>query len=93
MQPWAADLLKKRMSENSKDNPDAHCLPMGIMQLDSHPYPKKIIQTPTEVVMVYEASGTTIREVGTCVLGYTRTHGTWLLSREAATIQRVERAT
>jgi hypothetical protein len=38
-------------------------------------------------------SGTTIREVGTCVLGYTRTDGTRLLSREAATIQRVERAT
>ena len=38
-------------------------------------------------------SGATIRETGTCVLGYTKTHGTWLLSREAATIQRVERAT
>src|SRR5581483_6259907 len=46
-QPWAAELVKKRMAENSKDNPDAHCLPMGIMQLDAHPYPKKIIQTPT----------------------------------------------
>ena len=40
-QPWAADLVKKRMADNSKDNPDAHCLPMGIMQLTSHPYPKK----------------------------------------------------
>lgn len=38
-------------------------------------------------------SGATIREVGTSVLDYTRTHGTWLLSREAATIQRVEPAT
>jgi hypothetical protein len=62
-QPWAAELVKKRVADNSKDNPDAHCLPMGIMQLDSHPYPKKIIQTPKEVVMIYEASGTTIREV------------------------------
>ena len=62
-QPWAADLVKKRMADNSKDNPDAHCLPMGIMQLDSHPYPKKIIQTPAEVVMIYEGSGTTVREV------------------------------
>ena len=62
-QPWAADLVKKRMADNSKDNPDAHCLPMGIMQLDSHPYPKKIIQTPAEVILIYEASGTTIREV------------------------------
>ena len=38
-QPWADELVKKRMADNSKDNPDAHCLPMGIMQLNSHPYP------------------------------------------------------
>ena len=38
-QPWADELVKKRMADNSKDNPDAHCLPMGIMQLDSHPFP------------------------------------------------------
>jgi hypothetical protein len=62
-QPWAADLVKKRQADNSKDNPDAHCLPMGIMQLDAHPYPKKLIQTPTEVLMIYEASGTTVREI------------------------------
>jgi hypothetical protein len=61
-QPWAADLVKKRMADNSKDNPDAHCLPMGVMQMTSHPYPKKIIQTPTEVVLIYEGSGTTVRE-------------------------------
>jgi hypothetical protein len=62
-QPWAADLVKKRMADNSKDNPDAHCLPMGIGQLNAHLYPRKIIQTPTEVLLIYEASGTTVREV------------------------------
>ena len=62
-QPWAAELVKKRMADNSKDNPDAHCLPMGVMQMTSHPYPKKIIQTPSQVVMIYEGSGTTVREV------------------------------
>jgi hypothetical protein len=62
-QPWAKELVQKRMADNSKDNPDAHCLPMGIMQLDAHPYPKKIIQTPTEVLMIYEGSGTTVREI------------------------------
>jgi hypothetical protein len=62
-QPWAAALVKKRMADNSKDNPDAHCLPMGVMQLTAHPYPKKIIQTPKEVVLIYEGSGTTVREV------------------------------
>ncbi len=62
-QPWAKELVTKRQADNSKDNPDAHCLPMGIMQMDSHPYPKKIIQTPTEVLIIYEASGTTVREI------------------------------
>ena len=29
----AAALKKQRMADNMKDNPDAHCLPMGNMQL------------------------------------------------------------
>jgi hypothetical protein len=36
---------------------------MGVLQLTSHPFPRKIIQTPGEVVMIYEASGTTVREI------------------------------
>jgi hypothetical protein len=55
-QPWAADLLKKRMAENSKDNPDAHCLPLGFMQLHTHPQPRKMIQSPDVIVIVYEAN-------------------------------------
>jgi hypothetical protein len=35
-------------------------------------------------------SGATIREVGTLVLDYTRTEGTWLIHRETTTIQRRE---
>ena len=62
-QPWAADLVKKRMADNSKDNPDAHCLPLGIMQNTTHPFPKKIIQTPSEVIVIYEGSATTVREI------------------------------
>jgi len=57
MLPWAADLLKQRKSENSKDNPDAHCLPLGLMQLHMHPQPRKIIQTPGLIVILYEAQG------------------------------------
>jgi len=55
--PWAADLRKKRESTNAKDNPDAHCLPIGLMQLHLHPQPRKIIQTPDVVVIMYEAQG------------------------------------
>ena len=55
-QPWAAELRKKRMADNSKDNPDAHCLPMGNMQLHTHPQPRKIIQAPTVLVLLYEGN-------------------------------------
>lgn len=61
--PWAAELVKKRVADNSKDNPDANCLPMGIGQLNGHIYPRKIISTPTEVIIIYEGSGTTVREI------------------------------
>src|SRR5690348_982374 len=55
--PWAAQVLKKRKSTNSKDNPDAHCLPLGLMQLHTHPQPRKIIQTPGVILILYEANG------------------------------------
>jgi hypothetical protein len=56
LQPWAFELRKKRMDENGKDNPDAHCLPMGLMQLHNHPQPRQIIQTPRSVVILYEGN-------------------------------------
>ena len=55
-QPWAADLVKKRMADNSKDNPDAHCLPMGFLQFHNHPQPRKIIQNPDVTLIIYEAN-------------------------------------
>src|SRR5215469_6698454 len=56
MQPWAAELRHKRLEQNSKDQPDAHCLPLHPVQLHSHPQPRKIIQTPNEVMIIYEAN-------------------------------------
>jgi hypothetical protein len=54
--PWAAELKKKRMAANSKDNPDANCLPMGITQFHMQPQPRKIVQTPMLIVLLYEAN-------------------------------------
>ena len=54
--PWAAELRKQRMAANSKDNPDAACLPLGHMQLHTHSQPRKIIQTSDLIVIVYEAN-------------------------------------
>jgi hypothetical protein len=56
IQPWAAELLKKRMADNSKDNPEAFCLPMGLMQFHTQGFPRKFIQTPKVMVILYEAS-------------------------------------
>jgi hypothetical protein len=55
-QPWAAELHRQRVAENSRDNPDAHCLPLGLMQLHTHGQPRKIVQTPGVIVIVYEAN-------------------------------------
>jgi hypothetical protein len=55
-QQWAKDLRVQRVADNQKDNPDAHCLPMGYMQLHGHPQPRKIVQTPDLIVMMYEGN-------------------------------------
>jgi len=54
--PWAAELKKQRMAVNSKDNPDALCLPMGHMQFHMHGQPRRMIQTPDLLTMIYEAN-------------------------------------
>jgi len=55
-QPWAAALRAERMAADSKDNPDAACLPMGHMQLHTHSQPRKIIQNKDLIVILYEAN-------------------------------------
>jgi hypothetical protein len=55
-QQWAKDLRAQRVADNQKDNPDANCLPMGFMQLHLHPQPRKIVQTPELIVIMYEGN-------------------------------------
>jgi hypothetical protein len=54
--PWAAELRKKREAANAKDNPDALCLPMGITQFHMHGQPRKVMQTPLLLAIMYEAN-------------------------------------
>jgi hypothetical protein len=54
--PWAAELRKQRMAAASKDNPDAHCLPIGFMQLHTHSQPRKMVQTKDDLAIMYEAN-------------------------------------
>jgi len=53
-QPWAGEVAAQRKAENSKDNPDARCLPLGPLQMLAHPLPKKIIQNPGLLVILHE---------------------------------------
>jgi hypothetical protein len=55
-QEWAAELRKQRTATNAKDNPDAHCLPMGFLQFHMHPQPRKIVQTPAITLIIFEAN-------------------------------------
>ena len=54
--PWAAALRKEREAANSKENPDANCLPMGITQFHMHGQPRKVLHTPALLTIVYEAN-------------------------------------
>jgi len=59
MTPWAAQVRAERKGNDNKDNPDAACLPLGLTQLHMHPQPRKIVQTPRAIVILYEANGNT----------------------------------
>ena len=54
--PFGAELRRQRMAGNSKDNPDAACLPIGYMQSHTHSQPRKLIQLPELIVILYEAN-------------------------------------
>jgi hypothetical protein len=53
-QPWAADLVKKRRAEFSRDDPQSRCLPRGAVRLYTDGLLKKIIQTPSMLVILNE---------------------------------------
>ena len=53
-QKWAADLVKARRAVNNKDDPDGHCQPLGTIKMHLHPYPRKILQLPGLMVILYE---------------------------------------
>jgi hypothetical protein len=57
--PYGLDLLRRRIAGASKDNPEARCLPMGIVQLHTQGAPRKFVQAHELLVILYEAGGET----------------------------------
>jgi hypothetical protein len=55
LQPWAEALQRKREENVHGDDPLARCLPHGVPRINTNGiFPFKIIQTPNEVVILYE---------------------------------------
>src|ERR1700722_6155837 len=54
LQPWADALYKERRGNLSKDDPEGHCLPAGVPRIS--PFPMKLVQTPSLVVMLDEGN-------------------------------------
>jgi len=53
MKPWAQAVLKERAETNFKDAPQAHCLPMGILNSGTGA-PFRTVHTPTFMAMLFE---------------------------------------
>jgi len=53
---WGRKTRDERKANNSKDNPDANCRPLGLMQLHTHPFEKKIVQGKGTIVIMYNAN-------------------------------------
>jgi hypothetical protein len=55
MLPWAAKLYRERVENNGRDRPGGRCLPHSVTDFDAHFNPKKLIQTPGLLAMLYES--------------------------------------
>ena len=58
MLPWAEEIVKHRQS---KEDPEANCLPAGIPR--GSPYPWRIVQTPTHYFILYEGNIHSFRQI------------------------------
>jgi hypothetical protein len=54
LRPEAAQLFKQRFESFGRDSPTARCLPAGITMGDLLPVPRRFIQLPDVLIIVYE---------------------------------------
>jgi hypothetical protein len=62
MLPWGRALFDERQKTLGKDDPEGFCLPPGVPRAGGVPFPQKIIQLPTMVIVLYETR-TTFRQI------------------------------
>jgi hypothetical protein len=56
--PWSKKIMDSRQS---KDDPEANCLPTGIPRIA--PYPWRLIQTPTHIFYLFEGNIHSFRQI------------------------------
>ena len=52
--PAALELFNQRVTSNSRDDPEAQCLPVGVPRYMFDPYAFEMVQTPKQVVFLFE---------------------------------------
>src|SRR2546425_6077627 len=63
-QPWALELAKTRTADLRKDDPLSHCLPIGLVELQTIPMYRKIIHVPGLLAIIHEYNRSEERRVG-----------------------------
>jgi hypothetical protein len=62
LKPWAAELLRQRMANNSKDYPGAYCMPANASPI-TRAFPYKFVQTPPLIVVLHENDTPGVRQI------------------------------
>jgi len=62
LQPWAAELLRQRVENNSKDYPGGYCLPANASSI-TRAFPYKFVQTPALIVVIHESDTPGLRQI------------------------------
>jgi hypothetical protein len=55
MLPWAAQVYKERVENHGKDRPSGTCLPHSVTDFDAHHNPKKVVQSPDLMIVLFES--------------------------------------
>src|SRR5207244_12076672 len=55
MQPWAKALYEERVKNLQKGHPSEQCLGHGVADFDTHGTPRRIIQAPGIIAILFES--------------------------------------
>jgi len=62
LQPWAAEVLRQRTENGSKDYPGGYCLPANASSI-TRAFPYKFVQTPKLIVVIHESDTPGLRQI------------------------------